>query len=89
MTQTATIEARTPLHPWSIARRARQQPESVSFGDVIDLLNACGPLPIAHIAGGLDVTECQAADTVRQMLARRCLRSDEWRRYRLAGACAE
>lgn len=87
MPQTATIDARTALHPWSVARPSIEH--TPTFGDVIALLDAAGPLPIAHIAGALDVTECAAAGTVRQMIARRCLRSDEWRRYRLAGACAE
>lgn len=84
---TPTRDDRSALHPWSIARPATDP--AVSFGDVIDLLNACGPLPVHDIAGALDVPECAAAGTVRQMIARRCLRSDEWRRYRLSGACAE
>lgn len=74
------------LAPWSVARR---DDPAVTFGDVIDLLNAAGPLTVSNIAGALDVAPSAADATVRQMLARRCLRFDEWHRCSLAGACAE
>lgn len=53
--------------------------------DVIDLIAAAGPLSASNIAGGLGVSEQEAAARVRALVSRGDLRSDEWGRHRLSG----
>ena len=62
---------------------------SVNMAIVRDLLDAAGPLTIADIAGGLDVSVKSASGRVAAMLYCGCLRADEWGRYRLSERCRE
>ena len=55
--------------------------------DVRDLIDAAGPLSLRDIAGGLDVSNYQAAALVHSMIEHNCLRQDEWERFRLPSAC--
>ena len=61
---------------------------TVSVDEVADLIAAAGPLTLCDIAGGLAVPARRAAARVRQMVADRALKRDEFGRYRLAGALA-
>jgi hypothetical protein len=55
-------------------------PRRIGAADVLGLLEAAGPLTTADIAGGLGVSEREAASVVRVMLDRDWLRPDEWGR---------
>jgi hypothetical protein len=55
-------------------------PRRFDAPDVLDLLEAAGPLTTGDIAGGLGVPEREAAGVVRMMLDRDWLRPDEWGR---------
>jgi DNA-binding IclR family transcriptional regulator len=61
--------------------------ETLSRG-IRDLLDAAGPLTVAHIAGGLNLTLREASQAVHSMVKEGCLGRDEWRRYRLTDVCA-
>ena len=58
----------------------------VSASDVRDLIEAAGPLSMRDIAGGLGVTEREAASVIRWMADAGELKQDEWGRLRLWGA---
>ena len=62
---------------------------AVGTADVRDLLDAAGPLAIADIAGGLDISVKAASARVAAMLYCGCLRADEWGRYCLSEGCRE
>jgi hypothetical protein len=62
--------------------------QAISVDEICDLIEAAGPLTLADIAGGLDRSLRQVSACVQRMVARRLLRRDEFRRYRLHGAGA-
>ena len=56
---------------------------------VRDLLDAAGPLTMADIAGGLDITVKAASARVAALLYCGCLRPDEWGRFRVTEGCRD
>jgi hypothetical protein len=89
-TRPATHRTAAPLPrplAWQAAPATTDVP-AVSTADVQDLIDAAGPLALRDIAGGLDCAVRDAATRVQQLLEQGCLRRDEFRRYRLVGACA-
>jgi hypothetical protein len=58
----------------------------VSASDVRDLIEAAGQLSMRDIAGGLGVTEREAASVVSWRADAGELKQDEWGRLRLWGA---
>jgi hypothetical protein len=76
-----------PRRPAVQQRPAVQTVERVTVHGVRDLIEAAGPLSLRDIAGALDVPERDAMVVVGWMIARDCLRQDEWGRHRLWGAC--
>jgi hypothetical protein len=88
MTATATVKNAPGEQVFTTNLPAQVADRGISSADVSDLIEAAGPLTVAHIAGGLNVSVREAWSCVREMLARNWLREDEFERYRLAGAYA-
>ena len=80
--------ARGPLLFGPKVSVAADAANDVSVDDICDLIDAAGPLALDDIAGGLNRSLRQVSACVQRMVQRRLLERDEFRRYRLRGACA-
>jgi hypothetical protein len=81
---TATV---TKLRPRGVVMYTRER--KVDSVEVVELIEAAGPLTLQDIAGGLDVSLGQASVVVQTMLDRNCLKQDEWERHRIWGECRD